>query len=303
MKESIFMIDLINAKMNDKEKLRKLVKIIGDLLKVEGNEWLVDEILKTLGEKSPIEEIAKHPLLQNIHEYCVEQIIEKQAKEFYASFPISEIKDELIKDYMKMEHERRRDDFESYCLCIYQQIECISNFIFKNVIEDRWEDEKNSIAIKSFYNVDMNEYQAPKSGGTTLQKLIFGDSPHNLKWYAGNKFKAVLYFSYFNMNVRNNNFDFNKIYYVQDEIYQMRCQNHRYGETSNYTRKIVEKIKSAKARYCFKFYGFLEDFVGKIESSYVEQPNSDKKRKKYNKTQSQKNTLGEIFKDQNNKKK
>ena len=46
--------------MKDKDKLKKLVQIIGDLLKVEGNEWLMDEIMKTIGETSSVEEIAKH---------------------------------------------------------------------------------------------------------------------------------------------------------------------------------------------------------------------------------------------------
>lgn len=104
--------------MKDKEKLKKLVQIIGDLLKVEGNEWLIDEILKTIGETSPVEEIAKHSVIQNIHEYCIEQKIDKQAQDFYNSFPIQEIKVQLMLDYKKMEHERRRDDFEKFCLCL-----------------------------------------------------------------------------------------------------------------------------------------------------------------------------------------
>jgi hypothetical protein len=87
--------------MTDKVKLKKLVEIFGDLLTIEGNEWLVDEILKTIENTSPIEEIAKHPVIQNIHEYCVEQKIEKQAEEFYSNFPIEDIKPKLIHDYKK----------------------------------------------------------------------------------------------------------------------------------------------------------------------------------------------------------
>ena len=59
--------------MKDNDKLKKLVQIIGDLLKVEGNEWLIDEILKIIGETSPVEEIANHSVIQNIHEYCVNE--------------------------------------------------------------------------------------------------------------------------------------------------------------------------------------------------------------------------------------
>jgi hypothetical protein len=44
--------------MKDREKLKKLVQIIGDLLNVEGNEWLMDEIFKTMdaaGDATPSE--------------------------------------------------------------------------------------------------------------------------------------------------------------------------------------------------------------------------------------------------------
>ena len=57
--------------MKDRDKLKKLVQIIGDILKLEGNEWLIDEILKTIGDISPIEAIAKHSIIQNINEYLL----------------------------------------------------------------------------------------------------------------------------------------------------------------------------------------------------------------------------------------
>lgn len=152
--------------MKDKDKLKKLVQIIGDLLKVEGNEWLIDEILKIIGETSPVEEIAKHSVIQNIHEYCVEQKIEKQATEFYNSFPINEIRDQLIQDYKKMEHERRRDDFENFCLCLYQQIENITNYLFETGVVATWNNEKHTIAIKSFYDRNQKQYVLPTDGGT-----------------------------------------------------------------------------------------------------------------------------------------
>lgn len=134
--------------MKDRDKLKKLVQIIGDLLKVKGNEWLIDEILKTIGETSPVEEIAKHSVIQNIHEYCVEQKIEKQATEFYNSFPIQEIKNQLIQDFKKMEHERRRDNFEGFCLSMFQQIEAIVNFLFvSDLTKIKLQNERRSSAF------------------------------------------------------------------------------------------------------------------------------------------------------------
>lgn len=251
----------------DKDKLKKLVQIIGDLLKEKGNEWLVDEILKTIGENSPFEEIAKNSLIQNIHEYCVEQKIEKQAKAFYASFPITQIKDQLIQDYRKMEHERRRDDFENFCLCMYQQIENISNFLFEKKIESVWNAEKNQIAVKSFFDRDQRKYLPPKSGGTSLEKLVFQGTDTS-KWYTNRKFRSVLYFYYFKKNVTRDDYQFNSIYFIHEEIYQMRNQNHRGSTLTPYQQKTLNKIMGKESRYYFKFYGFLQDFVNQIELSY-----------------------------------
>lgn len=277
--------------MKDKGKLKNLVQILGGLLKIDGNEWLVDEILKTIGEMSPKEEMAKHPLIQNIHEYCIEEIIEKQASDFYNSFPISEIKPQLIQDYKKMEHERRRDDFENFCLCVYQQIENITNFLFNSEVLKIWDKEKNKIAIKSIYDKSQKEYIKPKKGGTTLENLVFQgtDSP---KWYANRKFRAVLYFFYFNANVTQNDYDFNSIYFIHEEIYQIRNQNHRGGEPSSYQKEILKKIQGNEARYYFKFYGFLQDFVNHIEKSYSLEGTTSHKNTKQKKSSIQKNTIG-----------
>ena len=254
--------------MKDKDKLKKLVQIIGDLLKVEGNEWLIDEILKIIGETSPVEEIAKHSVIQNIHEYCVEQKIEKQATEFYNSFPIHEIRDQLIQDYKKMEHERRRDDFENFCLCLYQQIENITNYLFETEVVATWNNEKHTIAIKSFYDRNQKQYVLPTNGGTSIEKLVFQNTnpiDDLSKWHANRKFRAILYFFYFNKEVTRDDYAFNSIYFTHEEIYQMRNQNHRGSKPSEYQQKTLNKIQGNESKYYFKFYGFLQDFITQIE--------------------------------------
>lgn len=263
--------------MKDKEKLKKFVLIIGELLKQEGNEWLIDEILKTISEVSPVEEIAKHSLIQNIHEFCVEQKIDKQAKEFYESFPIAEIKDQLILDYKKMEHERRRDDFENFCLSLYQQIENVINFLFDKHIEKKWDESKDNIA-----------YRFPDGKTLTQKELIFGNAN---QWYANVKYKAVLYFYYYSRNIKII-IPFNDLVNDFNEIYQMRNQNHRGSTPTSYQQKTLNKIKGNESRYYFKFYGFLQDFVDQIESSCSTTSNSGKKNKKSSNPKTQKNTIG-----------
>lgn len=253
--------------MTDKEKLKKLIELFGDLIKIEGNEWMVNAIISEIEKNTAIDDISKNSIIQNIHEHCIEKIIDKQAHQFYKSFPITDLKVKLIQDFKKMEHERRRDDFESFCLCVYQQIENITNYLFNNYILDIWTNEKDKPAIKSEYNGILNKYIFPSSGGLTVAQLISPNSILNedpLKWHAGQKFKAVLFFFYFNKEITRSDYHFISIYYAQDEIYQIRNRNHRGSQLTDYQQKSLSKIISNEAKYYFKFYGFLQDYVYKI---------------------------------------
>lgn len=295
--------------MKDKDKLKKLVQIIGDLLKLEGNEWLIDEILKIIGETSPVEEIAKHSVIQNIHEYCVEQKIEKQAIEFYQSFPIQEIKDQLIQDYKKMEHERRRDDFEGFCLSMFQQIEAIVNYLFESdmiisklQIERKssafveWDSEKRDWTRSSNQRLvpfllrkvnpekDQNSPRYnPNSKGPFYEmdeksedkyfdkdaKPVIDYNPSKKSWGFVNRFRTVLFYYYFKSELKQ--IDFDKIYKPGFDLYIMRNQNHRESKPTYYQKDIIDTIVGKEGKYYLKFYGFLEDFISQIEKSLSSQ--------------------------------
>ena len=67
--------------------------------------------------------------LDQIYEYCIEKIIRKQAEEFYNDFPIAEIREQLQSDFIKMEMFRRKNNFDDFCLSLYQQIENMTNYV------------------------------------------------------------------------------------------------------------------------------------------------------------------------------
>lgn len=68
---------------------------------------------------------------QGLHELTVEDVLKKQASEFYKDFPQS-IKKELIESFVEMEHQRRRDNYFEFCISLLGQIECVVNYYFKN---------------------------------------------------------------------------------------------------------------------------------------------------------------------------
>jgi len=244
--------------MQDKEKLKKLIDIFAELLKIKGNEWLIDAILEKIKNTSTLDEISKHSVIQDIHEYCIEKVVFKQANDFYQDFKIEEIKQELIKDFVKMEHERRRDDFESFSLCVYQQIENITNYIFEKNIKNIWVSEKNNIAI------DFLDNRKQKKITKTVTQLVFGNAKD---WYINVKFKALLYFYYFNKSIKVQ-IPFNALVDTFNEIYQVRNTNHRGSTPTPYQKRKLDEIKGHESKYYFKFYGFLEDFIKTVNSHF-----------------------------------
>ena len=111
--------------MEDKDKIEKILIRLSDKLKEPQNKDLLEVFLNQL---SPLLSTGEKRL-DSIYELCIEKIIREQAKAFYNNFPIEEIRPTLVNDYIRMERARRRDDFEEFCMAVYQQIECMVNKI------------------------------------------------------------------------------------------------------------------------------------------------------------------------------
>lgn len=279
--------------MKDRDKLNKLVQIIGDLLKVKGNEWLIDEILKTIGETSPVEEIAKHPLIDDIYEHCLRKIIDKQAQDFYKSFPIKnkELIKNLIYDFKEMEYNRRRNRFYEFSFCLNQQIEGITNHLFYKIYLKEWknisEDIKNSIVED--YMVDNKNYTK------TLQALIIEkENEDKNKWSDLSKFKLV----FFLMNRSDNYklpFDFKRVREVRKEISVARNESHRGSDKYDWQKEILERIDGNESKFYFKFYGFLQDFITQVESSYSSSKSNRKNETSTRFRNKPSTTIGDIY--------
>lgn len=234
-----------------KENLKLLLKFIESVLEEEGNEWFHDKLLEMVAGTNSVQ---INPTLNQIKEYCIESKIKKQAEVFYENFPIIDIKDQLISDYKKMEKQRRMDRFEDFCLCMYQQFEGIIEFLFKNKVEGYWGTDQNNICYKNKIN----------HKNITLRELIFRDK--NVIWYANNKFKVVSYYFYFNKNIYND-YNINMLAKDFDRLYQVRNKNHRGGEMKPYQKQLLDQVYENYSQYYHKFYGFLQDFISKVEAS------------------------------------
>ena len=231
--------------MKDRDKLTQFVSIVDEILKIEGNAWLIDELLLTIENHATYAQLRKHPLITRIHEYCVEEIIEKQAEEFYREFPIEEIKEQLIVDFLEMEHERRRDNFWKYSLCMFQQFESITNYLFE-INYRQWKNIKNHVLY----------------GNTTIHRYML-NSINKDGWSIANKYKLIeiIYFSGFG-NDKEHKYFTDLFYYIKSS----RNEIHR-GSDPNDDKNILI-IQKNPSKYYFPFYGALYRFVNGIPLDY-----------------------------------
>jgi hypothetical protein len=256
----------------EKNKLEKLILLILELAELSGNKWFKSELKRGLGARS---NDIENSSLDEIYEFCIEMIIKDQASKFYQNFKISSIKESLIQDFIRMERFRRKDNFEDFCLAGFQQVEAIVNFLVSEPsFLQRFNSLKKLPAILKF-NPETKQYY--RSGNQTVQSLIFMNNDIEkintllnkkpIDWFFNHRFRAVLYIFYFNSELKFNWDEFESIYTTGNQLYIIRNTNHRGGNSSDFQERVKEDIMINFNRYYFKFLGFLEDFVFKVNEN------------------------------------
>ena len=197
--------------------------------------------------------------IDEIYEYCIERVIKEQSEQFYKYFPIQEIVPQLVEDFCRMERYKREDNFEDFCLAVFQQVECITNWFCQR---ERF--------IKLYESKKETDSSVKDKSGNTLSvlNLIIKTNPNDRKelplmdLFFNDRIRAVLYFVYFEEQTYKYVFDFK--YKELDELYQCRNLNHRGGVMKKYQEDVISYIIPRKYQYYLKFTGLLVDFVGHI---------------------------------------
>ncbi|WP_439504897.1 hypothetical protein [Sediminibacterium sp.] len=249
-----------------KESLIKLLKLVEEISKQPGYEWFRNELELIFVNKSTN---INNSVIDDIYEYCIKLIIKDHAEKFYSDFKISGIKEKLVNDFIRMEKFRREDNFEDFCLAAYQQLESIVNILITdpNLVEYIQNNKDFSALLK--YDSATNSFIRKSS--MTISKLIFSqideakifgylNQPFS-NWFFTNKFKAVLFYYYFNKEIKTNTDQFNRIYKIGNFLYQGRNLNHRGAPQSQFQQDVIDDLLPNQHKYYFKFLGFLEDFI------------------------------------------
>ena len=181
----------------NREQLEKLLQFLDSLIKEPGNEWFIEELSKLIIREDHYQHLPKSKI-DDIYELCIEKILRKQAEEFYKDFPIKSIIPTLVEDFVRMEHFRRKDMFEDFCLAMFQQIECICNKACSvtpiNEIAERM------MGYSPYVNNDDFKQRQESESNYSIAKLIFildhieKSKSYISDLYAIDKIRAVVYF-------------------------------------------------------------------------------------------------------------
>ncbi len=252
----------------NKVYLKKLIDFIQSrILSNPINHWFAIDLYKILAPTSDAK-------IFDIHEQCIETILQEQAAEFYKDFVIESLRPQLISDFVKMEHWRRRNNIKEFGLAAYQQIECIINWLGRdNTLSEVFRTMMDALCyVDSYSPVVSNRYE--KSTYTIAQLLFMHDAPSKSKeilsqQWTFDKFKAINYFVCHQGCLTN--FQFNQ--FVEEnnlfgEIYALRNLNHRGNDLTDKEKDRLRNIEANPSRAFLTITSFICWFVNSINQGF-----------------------------------
>lgn len=253
----------------NKPSLLKLLKLVEEISQTPGNEWFKKE----LSEKNSLSDSPSivNPKINDIYEFCIRLIIKEHAEKFYSDFKLTSIKSKLIEDFIRMEKFRREDNFEDFCLALFQQIEGIVNELIsieiQSIIKDQQNTETHKVKNKSSGLYESHRLWQlifyPMLSAPDLEKKL---AKPIFEWDFTERYKAVLFIYYFAKRIYNYQ-SFQDVFFLGNELYQSRNLNHRGGRVTENQQRTIDKVKSSSHKYYFKFLGFLEDFTTAVNKN------------------------------------
>ena len=252
----------------NREYLKKLLDFLRErILPIPGNQWFAKELYKLLAPASDAR-------ISDIHEQCIESILTQQANEFYKDFVIADLRPQLIADFIKMEHWRRRNNIYEFSLAMYQQVECIVNYISRNnTLCEVFHTMMDCLCFVDAYPPTVDN-RNPKSSYTVAQLLFIHDAPTKSKeilpsLWAYDKFKAINYFVCHQTMLTNYQFDQfvgeNRIF---GELYALRNRVHRGNDLTEKEIERTKQVESNPSRGFLTLTAFLTWFIDSVNKGY-----------------------------------
>ena len=254
----------------NKENLQKLLEFLDkSILHEPENKWFVENLRSKLIYTSD-------GRIDRIYEYCIEDIIKKQAEEFYEDFVLTDLKDVLVHDFIKMEHWRRRNNLDEFGLAVFQQIECIINKLGNDTtISNVYSATKNALCYvdysdpkvsnryaKSKYSIGQFIFFDPKKYADLIHKTL----PVLPVYY---KFKVIDYYICHKASLQMSEYNqFSDEMSIFSEIYALRNKNHRGNNSTQEEKDKLKNFEDNPSRAFLTITAFLSWFIESVNKGY-----------------------------------
>lgn len=253
-------------------KLESILRKVKSLC--EQNPEFKENLLSDFVTSQAVTVSTKGNRIDHIYEYCIAEVLRRQAHDFYKNFPLADIIPQLEEDFIRMESFRRQDNFGDFCLALYQQIEAITNKLCCNpdlgsVVDAMWgqsayvTDSKSLESRKSEYSIAKLIFpkKFAEKSVITLQNQSAMDKMRIIVYYLG--YKALMV-----------NSDYNTYKDFTDslsDIYSCRNLNHRGNVPTDWEKEKMDRILPMKSLNCFKYIGILAQYVEYVRNniSYI----------------------------------
>lgn len=259
----------------DKEKLSKLLRLVETIYNDKGpdvKEFTAGIDALSMSNVKGSVRLPVYPTekLDDIYEYCLSRNLRKQAANFYAGFPLADVIDELVNNFISMEECRRRDDFIGYARDLFLQIEAVMNSIARDTRLDE--------LVHRMFPAEMYE-------GKQIVDYIYGKYRKDYKtkedmslWsldrqQASNKFGIIEFFvclkytpgKFFARDKYSSRKElFNKLKAVRD----LDSHGGIAGSQTEWQKKTCEEVLSSQSQYYLNFVTLLNDFMSDIRTEY-----------------------------------
>ena len=213
--------------------------------------------------------------IAEIYELCLMKNLSDQAEDLYKDFPLTEIADQLVAHYVEMENARRRNDFDSFGLNLFLQIEVIVETLIREPeVVETYEGIRNLPPILQYDSASKGIVRVADFKRDTIDKYLilkgtnFGKPLLDLPTL--DKARIIIYMVCFLAKVEK----FKDATYKEridalSGIYNVRCHDSHSGmNVSEKQEQYYEAIIADKTMNYLRFLGFLFSFIKGVSSNY-----------------------------------
>ncbi len=268
----------------DKKQLTKLLAFVKDLYDnpdniefAAGIQAIVIDDLKLKNEDAKIAEI---------YEYCIQQMLKEQAESLYVDFPLTDIKEELVADYVKMERAHRDNNMDDFGIRLYRQIENIVRTLAKDEILGSVVSNMMDVPylVAGYSNPQVHRRQKmtkemqPVKTIADFVLISSKRSPikeekktkHLSEQYATDMARLVIYFVCFGgMMQPGIMFDqWKNQTQIYSDIYSIRNRVHGGGECSEHDISRYNAMKASATQSYFRLMSFLVFLVEGVKTGF-----------------------------------